>query len=583
VTRPDSAAPLLLALAAERPRALGWGVWAGAGAILFAVVVLHAWAAEDAFITFRTVQQFVGGDGLRWNIDERVQVYTHPLWMFACIPFFAIFGDTATSASVLGVLCTFGTWLALGLRYARRPAVLLAGAFLPLISSTAFWLYATSGFENSLSFLCFTVYAVLLLRGLDRDQTPWFWLAFVGSLGVVNRLDTVLFYVPPMLFVMLSRWREIRWGCFLAGYWPIFGWLVFSTFYYGFPYPNTALAKLNEEIPRALIVRQGFFYGVDLLRRDPAGFVTLVLGAAVTLTHLVRSCLARTPDRRRALGTASLGLGVLLYGAYVVWIGGSFLSRRHWSVPIVGTAVVLAETLEGWARGAVAAAARGELEARVARRLRQPRVWAGAASAALLAAWALSEGPGIQPGELALTLFPGAKKNERPRKVLEKPAGRMELTRDFGWRTSGGGITFVHKGLRMRKAGIGTTTTIGLTSIAAGRDTIIIDQYALSDPLLARLPPEGFRMAGHFIREVPAGYETYRTTGSMAEMDPDLQSYYEPLRLIISGPLFNGKRLATIWRFNIGEYDRHRDAYVARRKLQKLQDGPGKMKAKPGS
>jgi arabinofuranosyltransferase len=580
VPRHGPVARLLLALATPRPRPLVMALWAAAGAVLVAVVVRHAWAAEDAFITFRTVQQFVHGDGLRWNVDERVQVFTHPLWMFACVPFYAIFRDVATSASVLGVLCTFGTWLALGTRYARRPAVLLLGVFAPLISSTAIRLYATSGFENSMSFLCFSVYAVLLLRGLDRAQTPWFWLAFVGSLGVVNRLDTVLFYIPPMLFVMLSRWRELRWGHFLAGYIPVIAWLLFSTFYYGFPYPNTALAKINEEFPRYILVRQGLFYGVDLLQRDPAGFLTLIFGASLTLTHGVRACLPGTSDRRRALGITSLGLGITLYCVYVVWIGGSFLSRRHWSVPIVGAAILLAETLELLARGVVAEAKRGELAAALSRRLRRPALWAGAVTVALVAGLVFVRGPDVDPKKLARQLYPDSSRVERPRKILDVSAGRMELTRNFTWRTSDGGVTFIRKGERLRAKGIGQTTTIGITAITAGRKTIIIDEYALSDPLLARLPPERFRMAGHFKRAVPAGYLTYRESGSLAGMDPDLRQYYEPLRLIITGPLFNWQRIQTIWRFNMGAYDHHRDAYVATR-LRRKQEAAARAEAEP--
>ncbi len=555
-------------LATPRPRSLALAFWAAAGAVLLGVVIRQAWAAEDAFITYRTVQQFVHGDGLRWNIDERVQVFTHPLWMFACIPLYAIFHDGAISATVLGVLCTFGTWVALGTRYARRPPVLLLGLLVPLVSSTAVHLYATSGFENSMSFLCFSLYAVLLLRGLDRDETPWFWLAFVGSLGVVNRLDTVLLYIPPMVFLMLSRWREIRWGPFLVGYLPVLSWLLFSTFYYGFPYPNTALAKLNEEVPRYILVRQGIFYGIDLLRRDPAGFLTLLIGSSLTVTHLVRACRPGTSDRRHALGTGSLGLGFLLYCAYVVWIGGSFLSRRHWSVPIVGAAIVLAETLESLARGILSQAGR---EDALSRTLRKPVLWVGAAAVALLAGVVLVQGPELKPRRVAKQLFPASSREERPRKILELPAGRVELTREFRWRTSNKGVQFIRKGRRLRAEGIGRTTTIGLTSIAAGRKTLIIDEYALSDPLLARLPPMGFRMAGHFRREVPEGYETYRISGSFADMNPDLRKYYEPLRLIITGPLFNWQRIETIWRFNMGEYDHHRDAYVASRMRQRQE------------
>ena len=41
----------------------------------------NAWVGDDAYITFRTVWNFVHGFGLTFNPDERVQAYTHPLWM----------------------------------------------------------------------------------------------------------------------------------------------------------------------------------------------------------------------------------------------------------------------------------------------------------------------------------------------------------------------------------------------------------------------------------------------------------------------------------------------------------------------
>jgi hypothetical protein len=44
---------------------------------------LSAWLCDDAYITLRTVANFCHGLGLTWNPDERVQTYTHPLWMLA--------------------------------------------------------------------------------------------------------------------------------------------------------------------------------------------------------------------------------------------------------------------------------------------------------------------------------------------------------------------------------------------------------------------------------------------------------------------------------------------------------------------
>ena len=46
------------------------------------VWVRSAWGADDTYITLRSVDNFVNGYGLLWNVAERVQAYTHSLWMF---------------------------------------------------------------------------------------------------------------------------------------------------------------------------------------------------------------------------------------------------------------------------------------------------------------------------------------------------------------------------------------------------------------------------------------------------------------------------------------------------------------------
>src|SRR5690242_16188482 len=49
--------------------------------LLDVIVLRRAWVSDDAYITFRTVDNFIHGYGLTWNTAERVQAYTNPLWM----------------------------------------------------------------------------------------------------------------------------------------------------------------------------------------------------------------------------------------------------------------------------------------------------------------------------------------------------------------------------------------------------------------------------------------------------------------------------------------------------------------------
>src|SRR3972149_4054050 len=44
------------------------------------LVIETAWISDDAFITFRSMENFLHGYGPVFNIGERVQTFTHPLW-----------------------------------------------------------------------------------------------------------------------------------------------------------------------------------------------------------------------------------------------------------------------------------------------------------------------------------------------------------------------------------------------------------------------------------------------------------------------------------------------------------------------
>src|SRR5947208_3425636 len=55
------------------------------GALVFIIGLYQAitlrWVSDDAFITFRYVQNFVAGNGIVYNIGEYVEGYTHFLWL----------------------------------------------------------------------------------------------------------------------------------------------------------------------------------------------------------------------------------------------------------------------------------------------------------------------------------------------------------------------------------------------------------------------------------------------------------------------------------------------------------------------
>ncbi|NQZ95160.1 MAG: hypothetical protein HRU01_01505 [Myxococcales bacterium] len=518
-------------------------------AVLLRAVVAEAWIGEDAFITFRTIDNFVQGYGLRWNVDERVQTYTHPLWLLLNLPLYAFIRDIPWTSTILSLFCTAAAFLVAGSRYWRRPVVIALGLFVPLVSSISFLRYSTSGFENSLSHLCFAGFAMLFLRALDREEIPWGGLAFLAALGVTNRLDAVLVYAPPLALLLLLHYRTARYRRFLLGLSPIFGWLAFSTIYYGFPYPNTGPAKLNTGFPEDVLFQQGTRYALDLMRSDWVGFVVMGMGGGITIGRLLQALAGS--DRRSSLGVASLGAGAMLYAYYVVSIGGAWLSGRHWTLPIFVMTLLCAEQLAGVSR-ACGGLQLGSPGTSLARLAKAPAVWILALSLAASAGFVAERRPTVarkQPG------------------IRDMPHSAMYLRKTGEWRSTRDLEKFRRAGRELRGQDVAVYRAVGVAAFEAER-TIIVDPYALTDPLLARLPAQkrpggGWGATDHYARDIPPGYLHARRTGSLERMPEHLANFYAPLRRIITEPVFDTQRLQTLVAFNRGSYDHHRAAYLA--------------------
>ncbi len=498
-----------------------------------------AWISEDAHITLRTVENFVEGFGLRWNVDERVQTYTHPLWLLLVSGVRLFTRETYFTLTAVGLACSVGAYAAVAWHFRRKMWVLLAGVFAPWLFSPSLVRYGTSGFENPLTLLLLALFAVTLMRD-GKGGTPWLRLCGIAALGAVNRLDAILLYAPALAALAVLDLRSVPWRRVALGFFPLAAWMLFSLLYYGFVFPNTAYAKLSSAIPRQLYLSHGVRYLADLVVNDPVAIVLLAAGVAASGTSLARARADR--EDTEAARLASLGGGALLYCGYVVWIGGDFLSGRFWVAPVLLSLVVFATELP-----------------RFVRWLKLASLVRGAGVVLLVAALLMGARGGAQQ---ALEKIPG---RSRP---LSR--GHVHLEQDLTWQVTNEGAYFrwLGRGARKRaEAGgprIQVLSVIGLAGLAAGRDVIIVDLQALGDPLLARLPPARIDQLkiGHLVRRLPAGYLQARETGSLAAMDPGLARYYEKLRLVTSGPLLNGERLATILGFQLGAYDEWLDAYL---------------------
>jgi len=501
---------------------IAWLALCAACGGMLTVVIRNAWVCDDAYISFRVVDNLLAGHGLRWNVDERVEVYTHPLWLLLHVPFYALSGNIFLTTLALSLACTALAALVTGFTLGAAPLALACVFVLPLALSRSFAVYATSGLENPLSFLLFAVFGWLLVRGADPPR--WGVLGLVVALALWNRLDVVFLYAPPLAYLLYARRSQLAWSRLALGLSPLAAWQAFRLLYYGFPFPNTMYAKLEGGIPTSAYLDQGLRYLLELGVSDPSSLL-LLLGAPIFALLRLRGLQPGGMERR----AAAVAAGCLAYVGYVITVGGDFMSGRFWSLPLFVSAWLLA------------------VELRSARPLP-------------LAALAL----GLLAARAALPLLEDVHRRFPWRGITDERAFYAATNSIFdasgGLRTGVGDHPWAREGVLLRlqlKARLVEFGAIGMMGYYGGPGVTIIDDNALTDPLLARLPVRSLEpwRIGHLKRAAPPGYLHARRTGSLDQMDPELAAYYRKLRLVTSGPLLDPERLSTIVGFNLGHYD----------------------------
>jgi arabinofuranosyltransferase len=525
-----------------------------ASLIAFAWLVLsHAWFSDDAYFSFRTVDNFINGYGLTWNVAERVQVFTHPLWvLLLSIPYYfsheiyltTIFTSLILTLVLIGLIVSVG-----GKNFWRGlAAVLLLGL------STAFVDYSSPGLENPLSHLLLGGFLILFFQE-GTSSKKLFWLSVIAALGTVNRLDTALFYFPPLLFEWTRQKNKLRGAGVLAlGLVPLFAWEIFSVIYYGFPFPNTYYAKAQNYIGLKESIWAGLNYFYFTLKFDPVTWVVIATAIITTVWQKTRAGL-------------SVATGIVLYLIYILSIGGDFMGGRFISSAyLAGVLVLLAYLFP---------------------KLSLKKHWALIPAAFLLSLVATSPPYFLYPKDFRTSRWPlvGNVVVDERREFYSTNFVRLEMFHEFNTdpthnlinnvaylvRSVFRGTAFrteaehdwIDLGLELheRAAAEGRIVTVsegnGLTGFYAGPNVHFIQGLALTDPFLARLPPLYYPnwRSGHFIRLIPRGYAEIEKGTQSSLSDTVVDNYFQKIRLVTHGPLFTAERWQAIWELNTRSFE----------------------------
>ncbi|QQS54751.1 MAG: hypothetical protein IPM89_02540 [Candidatus Competibacteraceae bacterium] len=491
--------------------------------IFTAVVIRAAWISDDAAITFRVVLNFTHGFGPVFNITERVQAYTHPLWFFVISFLYLIINNVFYATLFVSIILSVLSFVLVSkLSLSIEWAII---GLLVLIFSKSFIDFSTSGLENPLSYFLLILFIFAFKKQPKGEQSKrsgryLFKLTLLFSLLYLNRPDLIILILPIFLLVFYRIENiKIALPAIVLGILPLALWTLFSLIYYGFPFPNTAYAKLGTGIDNYELVLQGVQYFFDSLRRDPLTLIVIFISLILGL-------------KNRSALTFCLSLGIIFYCLYILKIGGDFMSGRFFSVLVITASIILVNL---------------------------PKITIS--TCAILSVAIIIIGVSSPTSTLFI--------NNNVKQELE-PSGIVD---EQGWYYKRNGLL---SGDRYRFIDLpawpkNDTTKIGKVEIidvkvqcgGLGHQSLydgpfvhFIDPCGLTDPLLARLPVgynKNWRV-GHYGRVIPTNYASSISSSRNLLEDVGLKNFYDKLNVITRSQIFSVERFMTILRMNLGQY-----------------------------
>lgn len=485
---------------------------------------------DDGYINIRVVEQLLAGNGPVFNAGERVEVTTSTLWLYLiALPSAVLPVEPSVIAVVLGwlfsilavVFATVGARrLAIASGWARAKgldvSIPLPAGLLVLVGITQFTEFATSGLEGGLT-LCYLAACFYgLTLHLDGERAPHrpLWLPVVIGLGWLVRPDAALYSaVFGVVLLLISRrtWRSAGLTAVLVGTLPM-AYQIFRMGYYATLVPNTALAKNAGDSLWSF----GVNYVLVFLRHY--ALIAAIIPLAVLLVALIVKTSREAKWRPLLVTLACVGAGAI-HLAYIVKVGGDFMFGRFLLAPMF--AMILPLTVVSVRPDAL-------------------RRGVGACLSVLLV-WALHAGATMQPQR-----FHGHGVQDEyfiytgwtPSGTTLRPwdwAGFDFYEHGFGYaREHAQGARYFQEadGRRMPVAPgydlVITHNVMGIVSVVAGTDVMIIDNLALTDPVAARVDvtatPERVGHMGH-----PEEYRIARYAAPSSDDSPEVVSAREVL------------------------------------------------------
>ncbi|PJZ51072.1 hypothetical protein [Leptospira saintgironsiae] len=487
----------------------------------------NAWLSDDSFISFRVLDHFVNGFGLRWNIAERVQAFTNPLLVLVLSPFYYLYQNIVFWSFFSSFVWGLSAFYFLKKISVSKVSFWLGFGF--LLSSRSFVDYSYSGLENSLNYLIEAIFFFLYFKKEEGTDSKLPGLVLLAGLGLVSRIDFILIFIIPLLITFAQDWKKGKINISLSSKIALCGlpsvlWFLFSALYYGSLLPNTYYSKTNVEDSFIQILSQGLQYYIFELKWDSIVF------AFLPIVVILRAVLRK--DSSSILISLAFSLPYMMY---ILFVGGDFMAGRFFTYVIFlfGIALARLENVE------------------------KKEIYI--LGSALI---------------LYNIILPSTPIHSIKQQAKQNPwiLGKGEIADEKLWYYPGTGLAWYSKkdsllsNISNKKPFFPPTDQKVFIKYNTGvigfflPDQYIIDIVALGDPLLSRIQGKG--RVGHKIRHIPSGYFESVESGENKIQDPKLKEYYDSLNLLTRGEIFDSRRLRLFWKFQFGSLRKYKEPYL---------------------
>ncbi|MDC1068722.1 hypothetical protein OAQ99_06160 [Candidatus Kapabacteria bacterium] len=482
--------------------------------VLFVYVwVINAWVSDDAHITFRSIEQLFAGNGLVFNIGERVQTFTHPLWLLVHLPFRLLTENLYIINVFLSFIFSFAT-VALILKYCDNSVSRIV-IIISLLFSKTFIDYTSSGLENPLSYF---LISILFLTQFNKfTVSKKFQIPMISSLLVLCRPDYLILVLPFIIYdLFINKNKLIN---IIIGLSHLLLWELFSLIYYGSPIPNTMISKFNTGIDRTELISYGLKYFKESFIFDP------------TIILIFFPILLSLKQNKKLIFKNFVIISILLYLIGVLYAGGGFMSGRFISITVLMSLLLLIDI---------------KLKSKISYLLLGLPI--------ILSIFSFTH------------TFKFAKHVDNKLGVIHNDISdeRLVYFDELGFinkQFNNAKHEWEYFGEKISKGAYGDSlfiySVMGLLPYNAGVDKHFIDFLGLCDPLLSRFPLSkqyNFRQ-GHIRRSLPLGYIESILLDSNKIENEKISTFYNDLKYISSSNIFDIERLNKIWKINFHNYD----------------------------